>query len=278
MILLLYHILITIVSVFIIPNICIGIYLQSLTDLDEPSWAFLYYFIFDCLYRTIFCTFINIIALRVWLLYYDYKFAIATVDRIWRNVINPSDRNFFLNHRTTLGNSDFSFKLIFALWLFLVLICFVFVVEIFYVEASTVVVKHEFIALRMGMAGLLSVFIFIISHKVKKINDEFNIRKEMQYLSYLVYFIIATSIVDVSLWIHGDFDFFVFETITYTMDFFFMCCSCYIQTKWVLDLFVDHLKDNQQQLVRTQTSDQMSMVQVLRNKAAFRAFMVASII
>eukprot|EP00484_Ammonia_sp_Unknown_P002932 CAMPEP_0197063208 /NCGR_PEP_ID=MMETSP1384-20130603/150993_1 /TAXON_ID=29189 /ORGANISM="Ammonia sp." /LENGTH=78 /DNA_ID=CAMNT_0042499393 /DNA_START=64 /DNA_END=297 /DNA_ORIENTATION=+ len=53
------------------------------------------YFLIDSVYGTVFPTFINIIAIRVWLLYYDHKFAMATVDRIWRKAINPGEKNFF---------------------------------------------------------------------------------------------------------------------------------------------------------------------------------------
>ena len=278
-----YCILSSFVLLIIIPNICIAIYIQSLHEtksgaIDSSEWWVTYYFAFDSVYGSIFCTFINIIAIRVWLLYYDHEFANATVDRIWRNVINPTDENFFLSKRNTLGNDKFLIKLLFTIWIVLILIILTFVILFITPSTNTFhgqIDEYLFLTLRIFLAVPISIFIFTVYRKIKTINDEFKIRKEMQYLSYLAYFVILTSIIAILLLAVANIPIHIFESITYSFDVIFIFSSCYIQTKWVLNEFIQNLnKVRSQKSKQNATENKLGMVDILRNKTSFEAFMV----
>lgn len=47
---------------------------------------------------------IFILMARLWMLYYDYCFSLASVNKIWRNNINSNENNFWLNNKKIYGN------------------------------------------------------------------------------------------------------------------------------------------------------------------------------
>ena len=53
------------------------------------------------------CFLVIIIAIRCWCLYFDYKYAIAASERIWRKQINAEDANFWLISKPYFGNYKF---------------------------------------------------------------------------------------------------------------------------------------------------------------------------
>merc|ERR1719295_452436 len=72
----------------------------------ESSW------IIDFSHEVNTCFLVIIIVIRCWCLYFDYKHAIASTERVWRKQINAADTNFWLISRPYLGNYTFILYLI----------------------------------------------------------------------------------------------------------------------------------------------------------------------
>eukprot|EP01083_Nonionella_stella_P111746 327997_1 len=268
-ILMLYTVLVSISLFVITPIRCLSIYMDSLTEskpIIHNTWL-TSFMIVDSIYSSIFCTLINIIAVRVWLLFYDHKFAIATVDRIWRKSINPSDNNFFLHYKTTLGSAQFWLKLVFAFW---ILILSVILLILMLSNWSTTSHKHMFFVLRVFLAVPVAIFIFTIYFKIKRINDQFHLRQEMQSLGKWVLFLTASSLAT-SVLIYNLSPLYIFDTIVYSFDVLFIVCSSYIQTKSVLKALIRDLKEIKRNA--SVSKHKITMLDILRDQVAFEAFM-----
>eukprot|EP01084_Bolivina_argentea_P297287 512135_1 len=218
--LLIYAILTCSILLVIIPSqtVCISIYTQ-LEHIEKQTKT--YFFIIDSIYDSIFCAFINIIAIRAWLLFYDHQFTMATVDRNWRNIISPNDNNFFLNTKNTLGNDNFLLKIIFPIYILIIIIVEISIYSTYNTSTIANIEQYLFISLRIIIGVPVSIFIFIIIQKIKNINDEFNIKNELQYLSYLLYYISITSIISLILLLLSIYSIYIFETILYFIDIIF---------------------------------------------------------
>jgi len=270
---LIYGTLASLTLCLIIPSICAYIYLSSSqqhTASAPAKWHF-QRFVFDCIYEPICCTFINMIAIRVWLLFYDHSFAMATVDRVWRKVINPSERNFFLHHRNTVGNSTFLLKLLPVSWAsvlcVLVLLTGTYCVPATFSTLSTH--KLIFFASRVLFGAPALLFIVAIHHKIHKINDQFHIRTEIKYLFYLVCFATFYDVIALVLLMVGSVPLYIFETILYSFDVLFIGGTCFVQTKFVLCLLTNSLNRAECE----QPNVPLSMADCLRHKYSFELFM-----
>lgn len=133
---------------------------------------------------------------RFWLLYYDYCFGLASVNKMWRLSINATERNFWIDYRKTFGNVCFAMFIVilFNLMIFIVYLSITLLME---KENKNKDNLNSFIVVKIltkllvTSGSILSVFSII--SKISKIFDTFQIKKEIKQLLILL-IIFSTAI------------------------------------------------------------------------------------
>ena len=140
-------------------------------------------------HETLLIFLVFILLSRLWLLYFNYKFQLASLNQIWRKTINPNDKNFYLNYKKIFGNSKYILLIIimFTLCIFILFESLFFFTNT--VNSSRIdIITHGLILLCCIIA------IIMMKTKVNKIFDKFFIKTEMKRL---LMFLIIYSILNV---------------------------------------------------------------------------------
>eukprot|EP00485_Elphidium_margaritaceum_P013525 CAMPEP_0202732906 /NCGR_PEP_ID=MMETSP1385-20130828/187898_1 /ASSEMBLY_ACC=CAM_ASM_000861 /TAXON_ID=933848 /ORGANISM="Elphidium margaritaceum" /LENGTH=290 /DNA_ID=CAMNT_0049399229 /DNA_START=237 /DNA_END=1106 /DNA_ORIENTATION=+ len=110
---------------------------------------------------------------------------------------------------------------------------------------------------------------------MKHIDDEFLIRKEMQWLAYLCILLIVLTACDFILLLllgHGI-ELYQYEIVVYSFDVFFVCSTSFVQTNFVLTQFIKKQEQRKLADIGLDLTQKMPMIDVLRNQRAFEVFM-----
>eukprot|EP00484_Ammonia_sp_Unknown_P023839 CAMPEP_0197033418 /NCGR_PEP_ID=MMETSP1384-20130603/11833_1 /TAXON_ID=29189 /ORGANISM="Ammonia sp." /LENGTH=631 /DNA_ID=CAMNT_0042463223 /DNA_START=580 /DNA_END=2475 /DNA_ORIENTATION=+ len=176
-----------------------------------------------------------------------------------------------------MGNSQFILKLVAVIWM-LLLFAITVTALVFNTERLSTPLHAVWPLMRIDqilffvvkiLVGLVVlVVVFVIHRKVQTINDQFNIRSEVKYLSFMVLFVIATSVIALLLLRFTSIPLYEFQTIVYTFDVAFICSSCYVQFKWMLKYLLFNMKSDEKPVKMP-----LSMAQVLCEKISFESFM-----
>ena len=244
----------------------------------ESAW------IVDFVHELNTCFLVIIIAIRCWCLYFDYQYAIASAERVWRKQINAEDANFWLVSKAYLGNYKFILYLIAALSL-LTLCVFI------TLHLTNGTKLYGFMA-DFVVALPVSMFILWLYSQIHRAEDRFMVKQELKRLSLCVFIIIFSFItwivkyfwMDTALDSYGAYnaDTADIHAITYTADIIFIFFTVYFQTKWVIQRTIEHREGKRSGLNRHQSTSttatassknkEFRMVDVMRSKAGFRAF------
>ena len=205
-----------------------------------------------------------VIKKRIYLLYFDHKFAQATFDRTWRSSINPSESNFFLNHRHTFGR----FKYLFGIVIFFnLLLLIIFVLITIFVDKQ-IVYTVIYIISRIIIGIPIMIFICIIMVKVEKHNDKIFLRKELKVISIIVFIQIVFGVCNEILQIlTSNTSYYIVKHIVFTGNIIFTFVSTYIQTGWVAHKALKPI------LKRRRSTKQLTMTDILRQQQSFEVFM-----
>lgn len=145
---------------------------------------------------------ICIILCRLWILYFDHRFSLANVDKIWQQSINISatDKNFWLNNRKTVGNVKYIISKILSTFLLSLSVFYALLTVIVWIATGHVTShnhtneKHhdnEFANLAVIIIRMLALLVMIILciisivvmfFKANTILDHFKIKQELTYL------------------------------------------------------------------------------------------------
>ena len=122
---------------------------------------------------------------RLWLLYYDYCFSLASVNKIWRNNINSNENNFWLSNKKTFGNLRYVLSMICLIDVLILLLYLLTTFVLFngHTNESNVnssLIVRIFTKIFITLLAVLSIFAII--NKISKIFDTFQIKQEIKRL------------------------------------------------------------------------------------------------
>ena len=285
-----YCIIAGVSSLFTLPFISFAHILCAQHDMNKPSpipwmnmskehrmnmiqskWCF------EFIHEISTCFLLIIIAIRSWCLYYDYKCAIAQVNKVWRSLINGTDVSRWLKYKKYFGNYAFLLKVI--------SITAAFILLIFLILHWTINLGLYGFMADFTVAIPISIFILWMYYNVRDTRDQFRIKDELYRLSICVgivgFSFITWFIKEV---IVDKFDLYNQETVDihllmYTIDIIFTYFTVYIQTAWVIQHCVstkkrtlnpDHGRFSNS--VHSRSQSKITMVDILRCKEGFEAF------
>ena len=242
--------------------------------------------VFEFIHELSTCFLLILIAIRSWCLYYDYRCAIARIDKLWRLRINPQEKNIWLHYKPYLGNPKFLFPGIALIFSFILILFIIFhiMIQNFTLNAF---MADFFVAIP------ICIFILFLCYKIRSTQDPHMIKKELQRLSICVSivgfsfisWIIKHSLIDPFYRNAYNQDTVDIHILMYSVDVVFTFFTVYFQTAWVIQnavivdkekeirqLQLGHNRSNSRSRHSSRSGIRCQMVDVLRSGDGFKLF------
>ena len=127
------------------------------------------------------------LAMRIWLLYYDMNVSKLLLQKVWRSVIDPEFKNWFFQKQNTLGDAKYLLK--FGI-IFVIVICSLIAVLRFTVDK---LIERMISWLTLSVSPIFAIVIYL---KLKHFYyDNLGIRREFFYFFMLVLIFITLNII-----------------------------------------------------------------------------------
>lgn len=286
-----YGIIAIISSLFTLPYIAFAHILCTQHDMNKPSsisWMNMSErhrmnivkskWLIEFIHEISTCFLLLIIAIRSWCLYYDYKWAIAQVNKVWRSLLDGTDVSLWLKYKKSLGNYKFLLQVI--------LIAAISILLVFLILHWTIGLQLYGFMADFTVAIPISIFILWMYYNVRDTRDKFRIKDELYRLSicvgivgfsFITWFIKEVIIDKFGLYNQDTVD---IHLLMYTVDIIFTYFTVYIQTAWVIQHCVttkkkatlnpDHGRFSNS--IHSRSQSKLMMVDILRSKEGFEAF------
>lgn len=214
--------------------------------------------LFDAIIQTSLVCLSFILVVRLWLLYYDYNFTLAIIDRSWRHTINNNEdsrNNFWIKKRKTYGNGKYMFKLLSLLSIIILVLYLVVVLMQLTIKEKLFVLSdlngNDDIFESLSIIDIFTqIFVTCLSivcicgmiYKTNHIWDEFKIRKEMNYLliiecifSFFVLILQLFAWLDLSILLTIDeaYDAHLFQTIQHLGCAIYFTIMTFVQVRFL---------------------------------------------
>ena len=154
------------------------------------------------MYESLHISLFLILIAKFWIIYYDYNFSLANVNKVWQSSINisVSENNFWLKHRKTFGNLRIIFWAIFVVN-FVIFVVYL-VMQIFGDNKHIIIFQSYGFDLCLFARLIVKIIIIIIASivmwsilsKTRKVFDTYDIKQNGKklFICFVVFLTIST--------------------------------------------------------------------------------------
>ena len=197
----------------------------------------------EILHDTIMICSVCLLLAKMYLLYFDYKFNVASANQIWRLHIEPNETNFYINNKKIFGNQKY-ILIIVAVFTFLILIIYSITNYIVFAEYSNNNTQSLNTSLtlidRIIAESVVSLFalvaILAMFSKIKQIFDKFKIRDEIGLLiKFLAVYLVLQLGTEITVQINlsqssvNITNFYYLESLGYLLESFYFAATSFVQ-------------------------------------------------